>query len=223
MSTQMLTKAGLHAGMLQTAHSGRPGVTLWGQITLAKGRIHEAMGPSRRFFALQVAAALSGPVIWVRPSWQSEVLNPDGLRPWIDPARLIEVTPSRTLDLLWCAEEILRAGVAPLMVLDLSEPPALTPIRRLHLAAETPHSTSRPIGLLLTPGPEGATGVETRWHLAPTTDAPDMRWSETWQLERHRARAAPPASGHLVSGSGGLTLLGFPNGENIPAGGSISC
>ncbi len=190
--------------MLQHTSPSRPSVTLWQQLSLAQGRLHEAIGPARRFFALQVAAALSGPVMWIRPRWQIDQLNPDGMRPWMDPGRLIDIAPNRPVDLLWCAEEVLRSGTVPLMVVELPEPPGLTPIRRLHLAAEAAMADGAhaPIGLLLTPGPEGAPGIETRWFMRPDHSKDRRRW----YLERQRARTAPLAAWHLNPDKTGLKL-----------------
>jgi len=134
-----------------------------------------------------VAAALDGPVFWVSPAWNVDRLNPDGVSEFINPGRLTFLEPERAPDLLWCCEEVLRTGAVPLLVGGLPGPPALTPVRRLHLAAETGAARGEaPLGLLLTPGDGGASGVETRWHMAPS-NAPSH-----WHLTRLRARAEPP-------------------------------
>jgi len=84
---------------------------------------------------------------------------------------------------------MLRAGVVPLVVADLPGAPALTPVRRMHLAAESGSQTGTPpLGLLLTPGNGGAQGAETRWHMAPDHEGEKRQW----RLERRRARALPP-------------------------------
>ncbi|MEM8577619.1 MAG: hypothetical protein AAGF60_07175 [Pseudomonadota bacterium] len=164
---------------------------------IALGRVHEACGPARRSLALWLAAQTSGPVLWIAPAWEAEALNPCGVVPFIDPARLIFVSPRRAEDVLWSMEETLRAGIVPLAVADLPGLPTLTQVRRMHLAAEA--SGTAPLGLLLTPGPAGgAPGVESRWHLSPT----HAGGRSAWRLDRLRARTAPVKSWHLTRGPG---------------------
>ncbi|WP_172326952.1 ImuA family protein [Mangrovicoccus sp. HB161399] len=156
------------------------------EMSLLPGRAHEFCGAARRRLALMAAARLDGPVLWIRPSWQSEKLNTDGMREILDPGRLIFAEPVRAEDLLWCMEEALRSGAVPLAVCELPAPPAMTPVRRLHLAAET--GGGQVLGLLLTPGTGGAPGVESRWSLDPVHEPGQPRW----RLERRRARTRPP-------------------------------
>jgi protein ImuA len=83
-------------------------------------------------------------------------------------------------------------------------------VRRLHLAAGAGSEAAQrdgsiaPLGLILTPGPGGAPGVESRWHLAPRPSR-GLLWSDeaAWTLTRQRARLAPPARWRL-SRKGGL-------------------
>lgn len=160
-------------------------------MRLAQGRLHEACGPARQLLALWIARAVTGPVLWIRPAWDADQLNPDGVRDWIDPARLITLSARRADDLLWAAEEGLRAGAVELVVAELPTPPGLTPVRRLHLAAQTGAAEGgcRPLGLILTPDTGGAQGVESRWSLTPR-----HRFAQAeWRLARLRARTDPPA------------------------------
>ncbi|MEP0963633.1 MAG: hypothetical protein ABJL72_10310 [Roseobacter sp.] len=159
------------------------------EITLAQGRVHETSGPARRTFAAWLAAQTKGAIFWISPHWTQDQLNTDGLSDWIDPARLILVSPKRQEDLLWTMEEVLRAGAVALSIVDLPGIPTLTQVRRMHLAAEAGGQSGAclPLGLLLTPGRGGAAGVETRWHLQPR----HANGQNNWQLERLRARTAP--------------------------------
>lgn len=167
-----------------------PGVTLQDGITLQPGRVHEGCGPARRSFAMWLAGQMQGPVLWISPAWEPGRLNPDGMMPFADPARFIFVRPTRAEDLLWCMEEALRSGAIPLIVGDLPGAPGLTPVRRMHLAAEQGGTMGRaPLGLLLTPGDGGAQGIETRWHMAAAHQGEARRWT----LTRRRSRALPPA------------------------------
>ncbi|MEM6372168.1 MAG: hypothetical protein AAF727_05240 [Pseudomonadota bacterium] len=165
-----------------------PGLTL--------GRVHEACGPARYRLALWLAAQTTGPVIWITPDWTADQLNPCGMVPFIDPARLILVQTKRADDVLWSMEEVLRAGAVPLAVADLTGLPGLTAVRRMHLAAENGGKGRgrAPVGLLLTPGMGGAQGVESRWHLAPAHKGTPGGWT----LTRLRARTAPEHAWHVA-------------------------
>lgn len=174
------------------AHRPRPGVEFLPGLSLTVTRAHEFCGPARRTLALMVARATEGPVFWVRPGWGHDRLHGEGILRLINPGRLTFVSPQRPEDLLWSMEEILRAGCVPLVICECPGIPHLTPIRRLHLAAETAAREQRlsPLGVLLIAGQGGAQGVESRWHMAPDHETGRMRW----QLERRRARMEPPKS-----------------------------
>jgi protein ImuA len=184
--------------------------------------VHEATGSARATFAVVLAGALqgagTGPVIWIRPAWAPDRLHPDGMRPFADPGRFLFVDAARDADLLWCTEEALRSGQAPLVVADLPAVPGLTAVRRLTLAAEAgtggmagkdrTSAAQVTTGLILTPGAGGAPGVETRWRMdtahgpdaggraeGPADgDRPNAGRGSVWRVERLRARMAPPAA-----------------------------
>jgi protein ImuA len=182
-------------------HRPRPGVPFMGDLALATARVHEVCGAARRSFALAVGGAMEGPVLWIAPGWMPERLNPEGMLRLVAPSRLLFVTPRRTEDLLWSMEEALRSGTVPLVIADLPEAPGLTPVRRLHLAAETgaAEGAVRPLGLILTPE-GGAPGVETRWSLSPRH--PGTR-EERWEMRRLRARTLPEAAWTVAPGRDG--------------------
>ena len=169
-------------------------------LGLVRGRVHEFCGPARVNLAAMILRESQGPVIWIAPAWQAERIYTAGLVSYADPARLIYARARRPEDLLWAAEEALRSGAAPIVIAELPELPGLTPVRRLHLAAESGSELARhrgglpPLGLLLTPGMGGAQGVESRWHLAPRPSATTLiDTQEAWGLSRLRARMEPPA------------------------------
>jgi len=160
-------------------------------LDLALARTHEFCGPARRTLALIVAGRTQGPVIWIMPDWARDRLHGAGVVELLDPGRLILVSPRRAEDLLWSMEEGLRAGCAPLVVCELPDIPGLTPVRRLHLAAETGQREQggAPLGLLLIAGNGGAPGIESRWHMAQIAGG--------WRLERRRARTQPPMAWNI--------------------------
>ncbi len=184
-------------------------------LGLLRGRVHEICGPARRTLAAMILGESAGPVIWIAPAWAPERIYTAGLVAYGDPARLVHVHPRRPEDLLWAAEEALRSGAAPLVVAELPEPPGLTPVRRLHLAAGAGADLARhrgrlpPLGLLLTPGSGGAQGVESRWHLEPRPSGSTLvELHEAWALSRLRARMEPPATWPLRRDMQGRITLG---------------
>lgn len=174
------------------------GVALVPGLPLAPARVHELTGPARRTLALMLAARLDGPVVWIGPrlarpgQWHG--LMPQGVARWIDPGRLLLAAAPKGSERLWAMEEALRSRAAGLMVAELDDAPALTPVRRLLLAAEG----GTAMGLILTP--EGAApGVESRWRLTPA----HRPGQDAWRLDLLRARMVPPASWTLLPGPKG--------------------
>jgi len=187
-------------------HRPKQGLSFLDGLSLARARAHEFCGPARRTLALIVARATEGPVFWVHPAWNHDRLHAKGILQFINPGRITFVAPKRPEDLLWCTEEILRAGCVPLVVCELPGIPGLTPVRRLHLAAETAARERKmsPLGLLLIPGQGGAQGVESRWHMKPAHS--EVRTQ--WRLERRRARTDPPKAWDVTHSRGQFTQVG---------------
>lgn len=206
-----------------------PELALPGGITpgLARARAHELCGPSRVALALMLLAGCDGPVIWVTPSWLPDRPYACGLTDYLHPGRLILVQARRHEDLQWCAEESLRSGAAPMVLADMPQPPGLTAVRRLHLAAQAGaeivfHAGSglAPLCLILCAGTGGAQGVESRWHMRPTPALSALTddAGPAWRLERLRARTAPVAAWSLARSPGGaVTARTAPDTDPNPA------
>jgi len=179
--------------VLLTHHTATraPEIQLFKDAGFALGQVHEICGPSRVFMALQLAAKTSGIILWIRPKWMVEQLLPAGVIKIVDPARLLFITPPREEDILWSMEEALRSGTTPTVIGQIAKSPALTPIRQLLLAAESSckHGYKWPLTLILTPGSDGAQGMESRWHAAPVL----KENSAKWHLARTKSRLAPVA------------------------------
>ena len=105
-------------------------------------------------------------------------------------------------------EESLRSGSVPLVIADLMAAPALTPVRRLTLAAETGTALTGtpPTAVILTPGQGGAAGIETRWHLSAQHKGEDR----IWHLERNRARLEPPKAWSVLATDGDFKVESAP-------------
>ncbi len=185
------------------------------ELSLSFNRIHEICGPSRRTFSLMLASLMQGPILWIKFHWNLQDLNAQGIINFLDPSRITFIEPKRANDVLWCMEEILRSGCTPTIIAECDTPPLLTPIRRLHLAAEhgTQISKEKLLPLILTPSDGGAQGIETRWHMSPRHDAKQNRWF----IERRRARISPPAAWTLDWQQNKLTTLPTAEAQIITA------
>ena len=202
--TSFLSHQTLHQtvqpALRRTSHRSTPKVTVLEGVALQQALVHECNGRSRVGFAMIVAAQITGHVFWIAPKWQRETLNPDGMRAFTKPQNFTFITPARPEDILWVMEETLRSGAVPLVVAQMPSLPSLTAVRRLHLAAE--HSTTAPLGLLLTASDSGAPGVESRWQMQPNHGLT----SQCWNLSRTRARTAPVKHWALTKTMAGLRL-----------------
>lgn len=153
---------------------------------LRRARVHEVCGPSATSFATICAAGSQGAVIWIRESWRPESLNPLGLTPFFDPAKVLIAQVKDQTEGLAVAEEALRDGSTPLVVQEISEPMGLIQGRRLQLSAKAGKS----MGLCIIPGDMGSNAAESRWHCAPIFDpfsAPADSTLQRWELIKNKS------------------------------------
>ncbi|MBR3369391.1 MAG: hypothetical protein IKG52_02040 [Rhodobacteraceae bacterium] len=153
---------------------------------LRAARVHEVSGAGATAFASILAARMDGMVLWVCESRQAGTLHPPGLAAFVDPARIVlACTPNQT-DTLAVAEEALRDGSAPLVVITITRPLDLREGRRLQLAARTGHTT----GLCIIPEGMGSNAAETRWHATPALDIEPHRSDSTlmhWEINKNKS------------------------------------
>lgn len=178
------------------------------RFPLRRARVHEVFGPAAPVFAMISATSSAGCLLWVRQVWQADLLLPHGVAPFLDPVRLLVArTPDQT-DSLAVAEEALRDGAIPFVVIEFTRPLDLREGRRLQLAARAGGTT----GLCIILEGMGSNAAETRWRVVPVFDVARedstlMRWEITknksgtlgvwdvrWDLQTRRL--------HVVSASG---------------------
>ncbi len=148
-------------------------------------RVHEMCGTGAACFAAICAARLpvaGTPLFWVRESWRNETLNPLGLGDFIDPSQLLLAQAGNQAEALAVAEEALRDGALPLVVIELSQPLNLTAGRRLQLAAQAGKAT----GLCLIPEGAGSNAAETRWRCTPAFDPETETRADDGRSTLHR-------------------------------------
>lgn len=135
-------------------------VLLFEPVLLSKGRVHELAGDSAFMFAALAASHMKGPIIWAGPPQAVRTLAPTGLQSFFDPARLILTTGVSRTEILWAAEQSLRARCAPCVIVEIHGGPDLQESRRLQIAAEE-HGA---LGLIIVHGRSQTSASETRWH-----------------------------------------------------------
>lgn len=141
--------------------------------------MHEVSGDSADMFAVLTASKLSGPIIWIGLSRDIGSLAPTALQDYIDPARVILTEGISRSEVLWAAEQALRATCAECVIIELSGGPNLRESRRLQIAAEEGGG----IGLILIQGRAHTSACETRWH-CEASNAGQNSW--TWSLTKNR-------------------------------------
>lgn len=163
---------------------GRMSVALHTCFPLRKTRVHEVCGPGATGFAAMACARESGNLLWIRENWRSETPSPVGLCRFFDPDRLLVAQAKDQTDALAVAEEALRDGSVPLVIIELSQPLTLTAGRRLQLAAKAGRST----GLCLISEDMGSNAAETRWHAAALYDpVPQDSTLMRWKLIKNKS------------------------------------
>ncbi|MBM1817504.1 hypothetical protein JQW92_20175 [Sulfitobacter pseudonitzschiae] len=149
-------------------------VALHTLFPLRPARVHEVCGAGAMGFA---AIAARGPVLWIREAWLSDTLTPQGLLPLFDPSQLLLARPKDQMDALAVAEEALKDGALPYVVLEITRPLDLREGRRVQLAAKAGGTT----GVCIIPENMGSNASETRWRATPVfeperQDSTLMRW-----------------------------------------------
>ncbi|MFD1160178.1 ImuA family protein [Roseovarius aestuarii] len=150
---------------------------------LREGRAHEVCGAGSLVFACAVGASVNGPVLWVNESWVSHRINPDGLREFFDPGRVLMAQAKDQAEVLATAEEALRSGAVALVVMELTKPLGLTAGRRLQLAAEA----GKTLALSILPEGMGSNTAETRWQCVPVYDVDDSTL-QRWEIIKNKSR-----------------------------------
>ena len=164
-------------------------------LPLRPGRVHEAGGPGAAGFAALLAAhaadagqatamaAGNATWLWIGEGRAGPMLDPVGLSAICDPARLLLARTRDQTDSLAVAEEALKDGVLPLVVIAITRPLNLREGRRLQLAAQAGGAT----GLCLIPEGMGSPAAETRWHCAPVCDGGADSTLQRWEIKKNKS------------------------------------
>ncbi|MCK0139297.1 hypothetical protein MWU51_09345 [Aliiroseovarius sp. F47248L] len=153
---------------------------------LRSARVHEACGPAATSFAAAMGAKAQGYVFWVFEARRAEALVPQCLNSFFDVANLVLAQAPNQKEALPLAEEALRDGACPLVVIELSASLSLTEGRRLQLAAKAGGST----GLCLIPGNMPNNTAETRWDCSALPDpdrGPEDSTLQRWALTKNKS------------------------------------
>lgn len=140
-------------------------------VRLRKGRMHEVSGAGADMFAMLAAAAHGQPILWIGLNRDIVTLHPGGLQAWLKVEDVILVEAVSRGELLWAADQALRAAGGFCVILDMPDTLSLKESRRLQLAAEQGGG----IGLMLLRGPASTSAAQTRWDCQPCC-ADQLSW-----------------------------------------------
>ena len=191
---------------------------------LLEARAHEVFGSGALAFAALQAGRRQGPVIWIEGPGAVGRLDPYGLAPFCDPARLILIDAPTQKEAFWAMEEALRSGAAPTVIAATGAAADLTQGRRLLLAAEAGaalvsaeetrdrQTGAKPLALLLAPEGAASSAMETRWRADPAPSwaegAVAPRWIWTLLKNKRGALGAWTIEADPSAASGVLVLSG---------------
>lgn len=147
------------------------------QVALRKGRIHEVSGPGADMFAILAAAEQARGIVWMGLYRDIISLCPTGVQAYLDIKDMILVEAVSRGELLWAADQALRAQGSFCVILEMPDMLSLKESRRLQLAAEQGGG----IGLILLRGGVSTSAAQTRWYCAPTV-ATTPTWN--WRCEK---------------------------------------
>ncbi|MCR9196688.1 MAG: hypothetical protein NXH88_18270 [Hyphomonas sp.] len=143
-------------------------------IQLRRGRVHEVTGAGADMFAVLAAAAHEQSLLWIGLHRDIVTLNPAGLQAHLKIEQMILVEAVSRGELLWAADQALRAPGGFCVILDMPDTLSLKESRRLQLAAEQGGG----IGLILLRGPANTTAAQTRWDCQPfCAEQPAWDWT----------------------------------------------
>lgn len=146
-----------------TLASAQSVLALGDRVALRTGRIHEVTGPGADLFAALAAAQHGQSVLWIGLHRDLTSLCPTGLQAWLRVEDLILVEAVSRGELLWAADQALRADGAFCVILEMPDTLSLKESRRLQLAAEQGGG----LGLILLRGGVATSAAQTRWQCAP--------------------------------------------------------
>ena len=145
-----------------------------GRVALRKGRIHEVMGPGADLFAAIAAAEQEQNTLWIGLHRDLTSLCPTGLQAYLNVEYLILVEAVSRGELLWAADQALRAEGGFCVILEMADMLSLKESRRLQLAAEQGGG----LGLILLRGGASTSAAQTRWDCTPVhADQPAWDWT----------------------------------------------
>ncbi len=155
-------------------------------FSIRSSRVHEACGPLAASFVAVMVATSGGYGFWAREKHQPEAITPQSLDMFFDVSTLVVAQSQSQTETLAVAEEALRDGVCPIVVMQLTAPLTLTEGRRLQLAAQAGGTT----GLCLIDEDKPNNTAETRWHCAPLPDPdnyPEDSTLQRWTLIKNKS------------------------------------